>query len=126
MKNNQSHQKESAWLRFKEVIDQTDIRVLVWAPPTFAMGGILAWALIGTQLGLYVSCGVSYTGIGIASLISSCSGIAEIYRREMPGPVGGIVKGKSAVVSGIVMILFFGSSGLFLLLRGLSILLGGA
>ena len=50
--------------------------------------------------------------IGIASLLMSISGFAQIRKKEMPGPFGRIIRGKIAVISGILLIVFFGSGSL--------------
>ena len=51
------------------------------------------------------------------------SGYAEIYKKEMPGLIGGIYKGNWAIISGVVTIIVFGCLGALLLAYGISTLL---
>jgi hypothetical protein len=61
--------------------------------------------------------------MGILFFFPCFSGYAEVYKREMPAPLGGVYKGKLAIVSGVVIIIFFSFSGITALIHGISTLL---
>lgn len=109
--------------KIKSFFDETDIRVLVFTPPILGFGIYFAVFLILESLlenGTPES--YIYIGLGIASLVECIAGIAEIYKKEAPVSLGKIIKGKAAIISGIFIILFFGSGGLYVAIYGMSLL----
>lgn len=101
----------------RRILDAADIRLLVFVPMALGFGGFVAWAFIASAIrnGGSATPSEGIFSAGVALLISSLSGFAEIYRREMPGPLGGTVRGITAVISGILLVLLFGLTGLYLI-----------
>ncbi len=109
--------------KIKLFFDETDIRVLVFTPPTLGFGIYLAVFLImETLLENGTPESYIYIGLGITSMIACIGGIAEIYKKEAPGSLGKIIKGKMAIISGVFIVLLFGSGGLYVLIYGMSLL----
>jgi hypothetical protein len=110
--------------RFQQInsfLTNTDIRVLVIAPSLIGFGGFFIWLFIAEILTQGSTSQASFEiGLGIACLIASLAGVAEIYKQEMPGGFGKIIKGKIAVGSGIIIVLVFGCSGVLILKSGLA------
>ncbi len=118
MKNGEFSTMSGLFSAMHNFVKETDIRVLVFMPPVLALAILIGCALIrGAQPTAPAQPPVPNLLLGIAFLIASLSGVAEIYRREMPGPFGGILKGRIAIVSGTLLILLFGSLGLYGILR---------
>ncbi len=125
MTDTEPKERSSFGTRVKEILDDTDIRLLVYGPPVLSVVGLLTLALIHKLLGLQMSSAVSELAIGLAALFCSLAGIAEIYKKQMPGPLGGVVEGGMAAASGVFIVLVFGTAGIYEMLSGLRQLLVG-
>jgi hypothetical protein len=124
MKKNAASISDNSLIRINQFIEENDIRILVFAPPIIAFAGLLLGVFVINLL----SDGHPYQPItdlllGTVLLFPCFSGYAEIYKREMPGPFGGIIKGTLAVLSGWFIIILFGIGGVAFLLHGISTLL---
>ncbi len=95
--------------RIKHFFEVSDIRMLVFAPPTIGFIGVAVVLFIAGQLvhGRPSQFFLDMT-LGALFLTPVFSGIAEVYKQEMPGPLGKAIRGKVAVVSGIIIIVMFG------------------
>ena len=124
MKNHLSFSTRTIFAKINHFIEQTDIRILVYAPPLI---GFVAWLIGITVMNLF-SDGSAYQPItnillGALSFLICFSGYAQIYKKEMPGLLGGIYKGNWAVVSGVFTIVIFGFLGVIVVIYGVSDLL---
>lgn len=101
----------------KSFLDETDIRSLILLPSLIGFGGFFAFMFFfgETVKESPYSC-ITSVFLGIVCLISSLSGIAEIYKKQMPGPMGGIIEGKIAVITGILMVVLFGGLGIIIII----------
>ena len=108
--------------RIKSFFDKNDIRALVFIPPTLGFGVFLTFFVIVSMSGKPIHESYIYFVLGIASLIACIGGIAEIYKKEAPGPLGKIIKGNMAIISGVFIVLLFGPGGLFFIIYGMSLL----
>lgn len=107
--------------QIKSFMMNTDIRILVIAPSLIGFGGFFIWLLIMELLTQGSTSQASFEiGLGIACLIECFAGIAEIYKQEMPAGFGKVIKGKIAIGSGIIIVMVFGFSGVFILISGLA------
>jgi hypothetical protein len=98
----------------------TDIRILVIAPPIIGFGGFFVWLLVMEVLTKGSTSQASFEiGLGLACLVECIAGCAEIYKQEMPGAFGKIVRGKIAVGSGLLIVTIFGLAGIYILGSGL-------
>lgn len=122
--NNPSPKKLKIILqRIKSFFDETDIYTLAFMPPMLGFGGYLISLFVIENLSEKpIPESYIYIGLGISSLIMCISGIAEIYKKEMPGSMGKVIKGNMAVVSGIIIVVLFGFSGLVGLIYGINLL----
>ena len=77
--------------------------------PTFAaILLVVIWIVLKGRFFPLVPQLYNYTILSIAGLLIGSVGIIYIYRKEMPGPVSSVtVKGGCAVVSGLILVLFF-------------------
>jgi hypothetical protein len=77
--------------------------------PTFAaILLVITWIVLKAQVFPSVPQFYNYALLSVAGMIMGLVGIIYIYRREMPGPVSSVtVKGGCAVVSGVLLLLFF-------------------
>jgi hypothetical protein len=107
--------------KINHFIEETDIRILVFAPPIVGFIGLLIGILLMnllTQGNPYRP--ITYILLALLSFLLCFSGYSEIYKKEMPGPFGGIYKGNLAVVSGVFTIIVFGLLGMMTLIYGIS------
>jgi hypothetical protein len=107
-------------MKLNHIIEKTDIRIVVYAPPIIGFIGFLVGIFV---MNLFTG-GHPYRPVtdilsGISSSLLCFSGYSEIYKREMPGPLGGIYKGNWAVVSGVFTIIIFGPLGAIALFTAL-------
>ena len=110
--------------KLKSTVMNTDIRILVIAPAFIAFGGFLIWLFVIEILTRGATSQAAFEiGLGVACLIACLAGVAEIYKQEMPGAFGKTVKGKIAVGSGIIILIVFGISGVYILISGFAKLL---
>ncbi len=121
---NHSEQHGNLFTRINRFVDNTDIRILVFVPPIIGF----AFLLIVMFMIKALTGGNPYQPftdlvLGIVFLLLCFSGYAEIRKKAMPGPLGGIYKGKLAILSGILIIVMFGFSGLWAIVHGLTNLL---
>ena len=124
MKKREIPKSKKVLASVKHFIENTDIRILTFAPPIIGFVGLL--------IGMYII-NLSTSGqpiqpivdilLGIVFLLPCFSGYAEIYKREMPGPLGGIYKGNWAIVSGVLIIAVFGVSSVAMLMHGIGALI---
>ena len=92
----------------KILLNETDIRHLVFVPSFISFGAIIVWYLIASNFPeVSIPLPVAYMGLSLFFFIQCLSGFAEVYKREMPGPFGGVIKGKSAVIAGIFIMVIF-------------------
>lgn len=124
MKNQTTPSSRNIFTRINYFVQETDIRILVFAPPIIGFIGLL----IGIFLMNLLTNGnpyrpITYILLGILSFLLCFSGYSEVYKKEMPGPLGGIYKGNLAVLSGVFTIILFGSLGAVALIYGISTLL---
>jgi hypothetical protein len=100
----------------KSFLDETDIRSLGLFPSLIGFGGFLAYLFFFGKMVKEspYSC-ITSIFLGIACLISSLSGMAEIYKKQIPGPMGGVIEGKFAIVTGILMVVLFGGLGIIII-----------
>ena len=120
MSRNMAPENEGLWKRFHVFMLETDIRVLTFLPPLVGLGCMILFALLITKItGEKLAPPMNYIAGAILSFISSLGGVAEIIKQEMPGPLGRIIKGKMALISGIVLVIMFGGSGISLLILAL-------
>jgi len=114
-------QRDNLINRMKSFFDDTDIRALVFAPPTISFS---LYIIILICIDYFSDKPVpdSYLGIGLGlvSLISCVGGMAQIYKREMPWLYGNTYKGNLAVVSGILIVFLFGVTGITAMIMGLN------
>ena len=111
-------------MKLNRIIQETDIRLLVYAPPIIGFIGFL----IGMFVMNLLTNGHPYQPVtdilsGILSSLLCFSGYSQIYKKELPGPLGGIYEGNWAVVSGVFIILVFGFLGAIALIHGIGTLL---
>lgn len=112
--------------KFLQLIDESDIRTLVYVPPILGLLGFITWFFLARYITKGQINNVSFDiAIGITLLFQCISGIAEIRKKEMPGSIGQIVRGKIAIVSGIFLIVFFGLGGLLALGHSLFLIFTG-
>jgi len=101
-----------------------DIRILVFTPPLVGFGGFIVWLIVAEQLSnSAVPQAYFEMALGMACFVQCFAGFAEIYRREMPGPFGKVIRGTPAIISGIIIIGLFGFIGSVALIHGISILI---
>ncbi len=124
MKNPSPKKLKVILQRIKTFFDETDIYTLAFMPPILGFGGYLVSLFIIENLSKKpIPESYIYIGLGVSSLIMSISGIAEIYKKEMPGSLGKVIKGTMAVISGLIIVVLFGFGGLVVLTYGLNILI---
>ncbi len=110
--------------KIKSYFDETDIQTLVYIPPLLGFGGYISLFLIlESFIKKPLPESYGYIGLGIASLITSIAGIAEIYKKEMPISFERSIKGKIAIFSGMIIIIIFGIGGLYLFWNGIILLI---
>ena len=106
---------------FKLSIINTDIRILTILPAVIGFGGFFVWILVMEQLTHGSTSQAAFEiGLGVACLIESLAGFAQIYKKEMPSSFNRIIRGKIAIGSGIVIVIVFGVSGIYVLVSGLA------
>ncbi len=111
---------EKALVNLLKVIDETDIRMLVYAPPIIGVVGFLVWVYVMDRVTNGSISNISFDfALGTVSLLQCISGISEIRRKEMPGPFGRTIKGKIAIISGAIITVFFGIGGLYFIAHGM-------
>lgn len=113
MKKNDINASQNIIAQLKNFVIETDIRILVYAPPV--IGFICAFAVLLTANQItngHLSQSFKDFILGITFLTPLCSGFAEIYKREMPVSFGKTIKGKLAIVSGVIIVIIFGFFGL--------------
>jgi hypothetical protein len=125
VKNQSSPSPRNILTKINSFVEETDIRILVFAPPIIGFTGLL----LGIIFMNLITDGdpyqpVTYIFLGILSFFLCFSGYSEVYKKEMPGPLGGIYKGNLAVLSGVFTIILFGSLGAVALAYGVGTLLG--
>jgi hypothetical protein len=99
-----------------QIIDESDIRTLVYIPPLIGLFGFIIWFLLARYFTNGSINNVCFdVAIGIALLLQCIPGIAEVRKKEMPGTYGRIIKGRIAIISGIFLTIFFGFGGLLAL-----------
>lgn len=100
-------------------IEETDIRFLVYVPPLLGIVGFVISLFIASLIAngrpnqAFID-----IALGILFLTFLIPGFAEIYKREMPGSFGKVIKGKYAVVSGAIYIVVFGLGSIVAFLSG--------
>lgn len=110
---------DSKFQQFKLSVRNTDIRILTILPALISFGGFLIWLFAMELLTQGATSQAAFEiGLGVACLIASLAGIAQIYKQEMPGGFGRIVRGKYAVGSGIIIVIVFGFFGIYVLISG--------
>jgi hypothetical protein len=111
-------------IKVNQLLDQTDIRILVYAPPIIGFVGLLL-VIVTLNLFTHGNPNRSLTDIllGILFLLPCFSGYAEIHKKEMPAPLGGVYKGNLAVVSGVLIIILFGFFSIAAFIHGFATLL---
>jgi hypothetical protein len=125
MKNRNTSTLQNLFTKLNHIIEETDIRILAYGPPVISFIGLL----IGIFIINLLTKGHPYQPItdimlGILFLIPCFSGYAQIYKKEMPGLLGGIYKGNFAVVSGVLIIILSVFFSIVALAHGVSTLLG--
>lgn len=69
---------------------------------------VVVWTVLKECLFPAVPQFYNYAILSIAGILIGSVGIIYIYRKEMPGPVSSVtVKGGCAVISGLILVLFF-------------------
>jgi hypothetical protein len=120
MKKQATTKQEKNCIGIRKIIDETDIRVLVFWPPIIGFALLLLWMSIKKPaMDREIFQSLNYLVLGICSLFPSFSGVVEIYKREIPGPFGGVIGGRAAIVSGVVMVLMFGLGSAYFLFESL-------
>jgi len=124
MKNRTTSALANILMTVNHFVEETDIRILVFVPPVI---GFLV-LLVGVFVANLLNNGRPFppvTDILLGIILSSLcfSGYAEIYKKEMPGPLGGIYKGNLAVISGALIVILSSIFGITALIHGISILL---
>lgn len=110
--------------RIKSFFDETDIYTLAFMPPMLGFGGYFISLFVIEKLSEKpIPESYIYIGLGIASLITCITGIAEIYKKEMPGSLGKVITGNMAVISGVITIIFMGFGSIVGFVHGISILI---
>lgn len=124
MMRNYSEQQENIISRINRFVDNTDIRILVFVPPIIGFAALLIiMFIVKTLTGGNPYQPLTDIVLGITFLLPCFSGYAEIRKKAMPAPLGGIYQGKLAILSGILIIVMFGFLGLWAILHGLTNLL---
>jgi hypothetical protein len=112
--------------KMKSIIMDTDIRILVFVPPVIGFGSFLAGFILMEYLTSHMTpLSVIEITLGVACFIQCFAGVAQVLKREMPGPFGKILTGRIAVISGIMMIFVFGLSGIIAISYGIANFLAG-
>ena len=110
--------------RVKNFFDENNIFVLTFMPPMLGFGGYLVSLFVIEMLSKKpIPASYIYIGCGVASLIECVAGVAQIYKKEMPGSFEKVIKGNTAVVSGVMIVVLFGFGGIVCFLYGLTILM---
>jgi hypothetical protein len=127
MKNRTASIPKNIYVKINQIVEETDIRILVYAPPIIGFIGLLIGILI---LNLFTK-GQPFQPITdimleVLFLIPCFSGYAEIYKKEMPGLFGGIYRGNLAVISGVFIIILSVLFSALALTRGIGALFGVA
>lgn len=104
---------------FYKFVQETDIDALVSIPPVIAISILITGAFLGSKIypdGIPEP--LNNIVIGCCSFIASLSGVAQIVRREAPGPFG---KHKAfAMTGGILWLLICWVSGVVLIYSAIS------
>jgi hypothetical protein len=108
--------------KIKGFFDNNDIRSLTFVPPILAFGFFISFFFLADSLSEKpVPESYLYIIFAIACFIECIAGAAQIYKREMPGPVGKIIKGNMAVVSGLLILVFFCVGGVYFFMLGVGL-----
>ena len=119
MDKRNSISSDSKFEQFKLSVRNTDIRILTILPALTGFGGFIIWLLVMELLTQGSTSQAAFEiALGVACLIESLAGIAQIYKQEMPGGFGRIIRGKYPVGSGIIIVIVFGFSGIYILISG--------
>ena len=107
MKKQANSTSDSVVHKLQRFIEESDIHILVFAPPVLAALVIAIWLLIMIPLtNGHIYQPLNYFMLGVSSLFMTFSGFAQVYKKEMPGNFGKVVKGKMAVASGLIIMTF--------------------
>jgi hypothetical protein len=105
-------------------IEETDIRILVFFPPVIGLVVLfLGFLMMNVLTDGKPPRSVIFILLGLLSFLLCFSGYAEIHKREMPGPLGGIYRGSIAIISGVFTIILFGLLGATALIYGFATLI---
>jgi hypothetical protein len=107
-------------VRIHAFIKETDIRILTYVPPFIGLIAFLIAIFVMSLLTGQSSQHAKNFLAGTLSFLLCFSGYSQIYKKEMPGLLGGVYKGNWAVVSGVIIVLVFGMCGLISLFYGVT------
>ncbi len=123
MKKQANSTPDSVVRKIQRFIEETDIHILVFAPPVLAALVIAVWLLIMIPLtNGHIYQPLNYFVLGVSSLFMTFSGFAQVYKKEMPGNFGKVVKGKIAVASGLILTTFAAIISMIMFASSLGIL----
>ena len=110
--------------RIKSFFDENDIYALTFMPPMLGFGGYFVSLFVIEKLSEKpIPESYIYIGLAVASLIGCIAGVAQIYKKEMPGSLGRVIKGNIAVVSGVITVVFMSFGIIVGFVHGISILI---
>jgi len=108
------NQYEKTFLRkLLSFIEERPISTISLIPPLIAGFLVVIWGVVKNRFLPEFPQVYSFIVLSTASIIISLVGLVYLYRKEMPGPTSSTtIKGGVAILSGIVLFLFFCGLGL--------------
>ena len=121
MNTKKARKSNSTYGNIQNYFMTSDIRALVTIPPLVGFGSFFLILFLLEKLTSGTTPQAFFEiGLGIASLIECVAGVSMIIKKEMPGPLGNLITGKYAIISGWTIVLLFGLSGLLVIGFGLA------
>jgi hypothetical protein len=116
MKANFPKNHENILDKMKSIIMETDIWLLSTVIIVSIFVTILTIALFFDKI-LMINMSDQFSSklLGCSFVLSSLLGLIYMIRGEIPGPFGKPIRGFYAVLSGLLILLFFGFGGIFVL-----------
>ena len=104
------------WCKF---VRTGSIHIVSFVPTLIGLFFIVGWFLIRVDLMKTAPQFLNYLALAIWGLLTGCSGLVYISRKEMPGPVGSTLKGLYPRIIGFLLLGFFWSISLGLIILAL-------
>lgn len=113
MSKSDNQYEKSLLSKLLSFIEERPIGTISFVPPLIAGCFVVIWGVIKNRLLPESPQVYNFVVLSIASIVISLVGLVYLYRKEMPGPISGTtIKGGVAIISGIVLFLFFCGLGI--------------